>query len=218
MKLFLCALALLMALPAAAEELSGKPRVIDGDTIDIAGQRIRLLGIDAPERGQSCKWPEKTVPCGDIAADALTGTVAAQDVRCETRGKDRYGRWIAVCFAGEIDIGQNVVYMGWALAYRKYSTDYVATEEDAREARRGMWRGKFIAPWEWRRGKRLASDTPRADRPCGIKGNIGKGGARIYHLPGGAYYGRTKITKSKGERWFCSEDEARAAGWRRSKR
>ena len=140
--------------PAFAD-ITGKPRVIHGDTIEIAGQRIRLHGIDAPERGQTCDWPDKTIPFGDIAAYALTGTVVGQTVRCETRGKDRYGRWIATCFAGEVDIGQNVVYTGWALAYRKYSMDYVEAEDTARVAGRGLWRGKFVAPWDWRRGKRL---------------------------------------------------------------
>ena len=197
--------------PALAD-IIGKPRVIDGDTIEIAGQRIRLHGIDAPERGQTCKWPDKTIPCGDIAAYALTGTVADQTVRCETRGKGRYGRWIAVCFAGDVDIGENVVYTGWALAYRKYSMDYVAAEDIARVAGRGLWRGTFIAPWEWRRGKRLSSQAANDNRPCRIKGNFGKSGTRVYHVPGGAYYRKTRISKGKGERWFCSEDEARTAG------
>jgi endonuclease YncB( thermonuclease family) len=71
--------------PAFAD-ITGKPRVIDGDTIEVAGQRIRLHGIDAPERGQVCDWLYKAISCGDIAADALTGTVVGQTVRCETRG------------------------------------------------------------------------------------------------------------------------------------
>jgi endonuclease YncB( thermonuclease family) len=218
-KLRLIVLSALLAWGAPAfAEITGKPRVIDGDTIEVAGQRVRLHGIDAPERGQTCAWPDKVIPCGDIAADALTGTVAGQDVRCETQGKDRYERWIAKCFAGEVDIGENVVYTGWALAYRKYSMDYVTAEDIARKAGRGLWRGKFIAPWEWRRGKRLASRAANDNRPCRIKGNIGRGGTHIYHMPGGTYYSRTRINEGKGERWFCSENEARAAGWRKSKR
>ena len=81
--------------------------------------------------------------------------IAGEDtVTCETRGKDRYGRWLAVCFAGGFSINRNMVYTGWALAYRRYSTDYVDTEEGAREATRGLWRGEFMAPWEWRKQKR----------------------------------------------------------------
>jgi hypothetical protein len=105
----------------------------------------------------------------------------------------------------------------WALAYRRYSMDYVAAENTAREARRGIWKGKFIAPWDWRRGKRLAAtNTPPGT--CPIKGNISRRGERIYHMPGGQFYTHTKISPSKGERWFCTEAEAKTAGWRRSRR
>ncbi len=110
-----------------------------------------------------------------------------------------------------------MVSEGLALAYRKSSKDYVAAEDAAKTAGRGLWRGKFIAPWEWRRGKRLASKSANDNRPCRIKGNIGKSGVHIYHMPGGTYYSRTKISEGKGERWFCTEVEARA-GWRRSLR
>ena len=80
-----------------------------------------------------------------------------------------------------------------------------------------MWRGKFIAPWEWRRGKRLqAPASLDSAAGCLIKGNIAKSGEPIYHVPGGQYYERTKIDPSKGERWFCSEKDAKDAGWRRS--
>ena len=97
-----------------------------------------------------------------------------------------------------------MVYTGWALADRRYSTRYVATEDDAREAGRGLWRDKFVPPWEWRRGKRLqAATVPDSASGCLIKGNISKSGERIYHVPSGAFYNRTKITAGKGERWFC---------------
>mgnify|MGYP002526587757 CR=1 FL=1 len=81
----------------------------------------------------------------------------------------------------------------------------------------GLCRGSYVAPWEWRRGRRLASEAVDDNRPCPLKGNIGRKGPRIYHVPGGAYYDRTKINEGKGERWFCTEAKARAAGWRRSK-
>ena len=103
-------------------------------------------------------------------------------------------------------------------AYRKYSDDYTGQEMSAKVGRRGLWAGQFIPPWEWRRGKRLASETAANGNPpgCRIKGNIGSKGDRIYHMPGGRWYDRTVITASKGERWFCSEGEAKAAGWRRA--
>ena len=113
-----------------------------------------------------------------------------------------------------------MVLSGMALAYRKYSDDYTGQEASAKAARRGLWAGQFVPPWDWRRGKRLASETAANDNPkgCRIKGNIGSRGDRIYHMPGGRWYDRTVITASKGERWFCSEAgaEAEAAGWGRA--
>ena len=90
-----------------------------------------------------------------------------------------------------------------------------------------MWRGEFVAPWDWRRGDRLVARSAAPNKPpagddaagqCSIKGNISSRGERIYHVPGGAYYGRTKISREKGERYFCSQAEAEAAGWRASQR
>ena len=102
---------------------------------------------------------------------------------------------------------------------------YVPEEAAAKTARRGIWRGDVVAPREWRRDERLAVAQPAASRPaaqkergrCAIKGNISKSGKRIYHVPGGRFYGQTRINTSKGERWFCTEGAARAAGWRRSR-
>lgn len=133
---------------------------------------------------------------------------------------DRYGRIVATCFDNYgFDINRNMVYTGWALAYRKYSTRYVGVEEKAKAAARGLWRGAFVPPWKWRRGERLSS-TRSSDEPsgaCRIKGNISRSDEHIYHVPGGHSYARTRIDESKGERWFCSEAEARAAGWRRAR-
>ncbi len=110
-----------------------------------------------------------------------------------------------------------MVWEGLALAYRRYSLDYTGQEADARAARRGIWASEFVKPWDWRRGKRIAANDNAPDQ-CRIKGNISRSGERIYHVPGGQYYGRTKIDSSKGERWFCSEAEATAAGWRKALR
>ena len=118
------------------------------------------------------------------------------------------------------DLNAWMVTEGWAFAYRRYSLDYVDEESRAQAAKRGVWRGEVVAPWEWRKGVRLGgtqSTTRQESERCNIKGNIGKNGARIYHVPGGRYYAQTRINTSKGERWFCTEGEARAAGWRRSR-
>ena len=110
-----------------------------------------------------------------------------------------------------------MVSQGLALAYRRFSTDYVKDEAGAKRARVGVWRGDFVRPWDWRKGMRLSvTDSPPG--ACNIKGNIGRKSVRIYHVPGGQFYARTRIDPSQGERWFCTEAEARAAGWRRSRR
>ena len=104
----------------------------------------------------------------------------------------------------------------FVVTYRRYSTTYVPHEDGARVARAGMWQGSFVPPWDWRRGQRLEA-TASEPNDCPIKGNVSSKGERIYHVPGGRYYDRTRIDPSKGERWFCSEAEAQGAGWRRSR-
>lgn len=206
---------------------SGTVRVVDGDTIDIAGSRIRLHGIDAPESSQGCMKGSWRWNCGQEATAALRGLIARRPVSCATRGRDRYGRDIAVCTVSGADINAWMVRNGWALAYRRYSLDYVLHERWARDGRLGIWQGKFVKPWDWRRGKRIAGESGsepartvvgNRSGKCAIKGNINSKGTRIYHIPGGDYYDATRINTRKGERWFCTEAEARAAGWRRSRR
>ena len=212
--------AALAGTPGAA--LAGTATVIDGDTLDLHGQRIRLHGIDAPESGQSCQDADGAAyRCGQRAALALADRIGRRPVTCAPRDTDRYGRAIAVCMADGEDLNAWMVAQGHALAYRRYSSDYVDEEALARRDRRGLWAGAFVAPWDWRRGVRGPGDTGMADTApspdCPIKGNISRSGARIYHMPGQEHYARTRISAGKGERWFCSEAEARAAGWRRAR-
>ena len=222
---FVGALALAAGVAAPAAALSGPARVIDGDTIEVGKTRVRLHGVDAPESGQSCAASGARWACGRRAARALAGRLGGRAVICEERDRDRYGRVVAVCRQDGRDINAWLVAEGWALAYRRYSRAYVGEEQRAQAARKGIWRGEFVAPWDWRRGKRLRGSA-RTNRPsanatskrCNIKGNIGRGGERIYHVPGGRYYAQTRIDRSRGERWFCSEREARGAGWRRARR
>ena len=217
--------------PAHAETLSGQARVVDGDTFIISSQRIRLNGIDAPETKQSCTRDGRRWACGKAATRAMRKLIGSNQVRCEVSGRDRYDRVIAACYAGSRDLQQQLVRQGLALAYRKYSTRYVPDEDAARAEGIGVWSGKFTEPWRWRREKRgknrdRARSTDRGRSPstsaptagtCLIKGNISQSG-HIYHVPGAENYDRTRINESRGERWFCSEADARAAGWRRAGR
>ena len=214
-------------------DVAGRARVIDGDTIEVGSVRIRLFGLDAPESAQSCLEGSRHWPCGEQATRALVGRIDGESVACEERDRDRYGRVVAVCRYGGQDVNAWLVREGWAMAYRRYSSAYVGEEAAPKAAKRGLWRGAFVPPWDWRRGDRLKSasldsvkatrDAPRVaarDRGgCNIKGNIShNSGKRIYHMPGDRDYERTRISTSRGERYFCSEAEARAAGWRRAGR
>ena len=217
-----CAILAIVVPPGSVyPDVSGLASVIDGDTIEVGGERIRLHGIDAPESKQLCRAGGTNWPCGRQASRALADRIDGRPVVCEERDRDRYGRIVALCRADGHDLGAWLVFRGWALAYRRYSTDYVADEKAAKAAHRGLWRGEFDPPWDWRSRVRLTPlhrDGNRDDANCRIKGNISRAGERIYHLPAGQYYDRTRIDPARGERWFCTEAEAGAAGWRRSRR
>jgi endonuclease YncB( thermonuclease family) len=212
-----------LLVPQVAEaEMIGRATVVDGDTIEIHGERMRLHGIDAPESSQWCLDERGArYRCGQHAALALADRIGAGNVRCDLFDRDRYDRHIARCFQGRADLNRWMVLRGQAVAYRRYSTKYASVEARARGQRIGIWQGAFDLPWDWRRGSRTvtargaAAPAAPPSPDCAIKGNISRNG-RIYHVPGQTHYDRTTIRPEKGERWFCSEAEARAAGWRRA--
>ena len=153
-------LALLLALaaigPASTQEgLTGVASVIDGDTIEICGQRVRLYGIDSPESSQLCMRPTgERWRCGQQASFALANLIGRSIVSCQPRDRDRYGRIVAVCFKGISDLNRWMVANGWAVAYRRYSEHYVADEHIARRSRTNIWSGDFDMPWDWRAQRR----------------------------------------------------------------
>lgn len=135
----------------AFDEIIGVPSVIDADTLEIHGTHIRLHGVDAPETRQLCKLDGKPYRCGQKAALALDQLISSSSLHCKGDKTDRYKRLIAVCYLKDQDINAWLVENGWALAYRKYSTDYVAQEASAETNHRGIWRGEFEAPWDFRK-------------------------------------------------------------------
>lgn len=135
----------------AAPVLEGVAHVIDGDTLELAGERVRLWGIDAPERSQTCRLAAQTWCCGRSAADALDRLLEGREVQCEPRSRDRYGRVVAVCTVDGSDVAATMVREGWALNYERYSEGaYRGAQQEARGKRAGLWQGQFIPPWQWR--------------------------------------------------------------------
>lgn len=200
--------AAILAAIALAAPSGAQTRVVDGDTLELDGTVYRLNGIDAPEHGQRCgDWN-----CGSDATDALVEIVKGREVTCDPISEDGYGRVIATCYAGSTDLGRELVDKGLAWAFRRYSTEYIDEETRAKSRAIGIWSDDFLPPWDYREAQwnRAIQEAPQG---CPIKGNISRNG-RIYHAPWSPWYEKTRINTSKGERWFCSEAEAIAAGWR----
>ena len=222
---------------SATDTIVGRASVIDGDTIEIHGERIRFNGIDAPESAQLCHdGGGKNYRCGAEASNALaTWLAASSPTSCKFVERDQYGRFVGNCSRADgASVQRWLVRNGYAMNWPRYSNGaYSKEQSDAKAEKLGIWQGQFQPPWEWRAAQRQQNDTSsivpsmssgssaaatsEQSGACNIKGNISNKGERIYHVPGQKWYSRTKITTSKGERWFCSEQEARAAGWRRSR-
>jgi hypothetical protein len=177
---------------------------------------VRLEGIDAPEIAQTCQTASgASWDCGVVAAKMLRGLAEHKDLACDRTGTDRYHRVLATCFGDDgIDIDEEMVRAGLAWAYVKYSVAYVGVEAEARRAKIGVWQGPAEAPWDFRRDEWQVADAA-APKGCAIKGNVSSHG-RIYHMPRDPWYETVSMDLAKGKRWFCSEADAIAAGWRRS--
>ncbi len=193
--------------------LTGSGIIVDGDTLVVNEQTIRLHGIDAPEVGQTCERVDgRRWDCGKTAMESLAELAEGRTVTCSGDELDDYDRLIAVCRSGDQDINALMVQEGHAWAFRRYSSDYAEQEAQAHKARRGIWQGKATPAWDYRVQKWQVA-AQQAPDGCPIKGNISRNG-RIYHPPWSPWYSRTKVSVEKGERWFCSEREALDAGWR----
>ena len=130
---------------------TGAFTAIDGDSLRKGENQFRLHAIDAPELYQSCgDGTGRSYPCGRDAQNALRKLVGGKTLDCRIIETDRYGRSIASCSADHIDINAEMVRLGWAIAYRRHGLDYISEEAEARRARRGIWRGTFEIPEDWR--------------------------------------------------------------------
>ncbi|MFP7571549.1 thermonuclease family protein [Marivita sp. S2033] len=242
----LCITAALCLATTAIAAPEGRVHVIDGDTMDIGGTRVRLHAIDAPELDQMCDDDTgATWACGDWVKRETRALFEGKSAICKSRDTDRYGRTVATCRIDGIDMGATLVTSGLAFAYRRYGMEYDLAEKGAAIAARGLHATNVMSPSAFRaarqvpghsvqvRGEtgaktvRVPDKTASAKRgwlpnalnsACTIKGNISSKGVRIYHVPGQDYYDATRISATKGEKWFCSEAEARAAGWRKARK
>ena len=216
----------------AAEHLTGSARVVDGDTVVIGSTSVRLNGIDAPETDQVCvDAAHATWTCGIAARDALSVKQQAS-WDCAITGHDRYGRSLATCRVEAARMSAS----GWprtAGRCRSFAipTPTIATKLGPRRAEGSLGR-RLLAPWDWRaRNSKtsfsgatsvpidaqriLLSPASAAEAPspeCIIKGNVNRSGECIYHVPGGAFYSKVKMKPGEGDRWFCTAEEAEAAG------
>ena len=146
-----------------AQEIIGIPRIVDGDTIYINEYKIRLEGIDAPEMRQQCKKERlkissiigftfyKNYSCGEVSKENLELKIDRSKIKCISSTKDRYKRYLAKCFKDKINLNRWMVRNGYAVAYRRYSKEYIPDEDFAKEKKLGLWQGKFLKPEKWRK-------------------------------------------------------------------
>jgi len=210
---------------AQLSELVKVTRVVDGDTIDveIAGkiERVRYIGIDTPETVD----PRKPVQCFGVEASKKNKElVEGKTVRLEKdiTDRDKYKRLLRYIWLGDTLINQTLVEQGFAKSYSyppdiKYQDKFVAAEKKAREDKLGLWTACTSATTPATAVTPSATTQASTANPsCTIKGNISASGEKIYHLQGCGSYSKTTIDESRSERWFCSEQEAQSAGWRRA--
>ena len=149
--------------PVQGKEIIGIPKIIDGDTIHIGQNKIRLEGIDSPEIQQKCNKEylqvsfiinfslKKNYPCGVDSKKALSSKIDKSEIKCSILSKDKYKRYLATCFKGSLNLNKWMVKNGQAVAYTRYSKKYVNDEKHAKDNKLGIWKGTFLKPEKWRK-------------------------------------------------------------------
>ncbi len=209
-------------LSSKARGSSPTPRVIDGDTLEVDGATIQLYGIDAPELGQLCENDDTRSPCGVEAALALRKlvTVGDQELQCSPWGggppkRTADGALIEVCQVGDEDLAEVMLQNGYGVATPDSFPGDAEAEKSAKDAHLGIWHSQFELPWVWRAAEADPGGKDAQDRGCNVKGARSADGRRIYYVPTDPEYEQVVIDPSRGERIFCSDEEARLAGWTR---
>jgi endonuclease YncB( thermonuclease family) len=190
-------------------------RVFDGDTLQLGNDVYNLVGIDAPEIGQVCDANGNIQRCGLTAAYHLRKmlNLGKSSLRCQ-RLAVTGPTMVASCAIGERDVSLDMIQSGYAVAKPDAPPNYVMAQAKAKEAGIGIWGSRFVVPAEWREGRRLDIETKPGHQSCVIKGIVEEG-RRFYFGPLDDVYDTIDVAASPEGRTFCSEDEARLAGWRR---
>lgn len=195
--------------------LEGRAQAVTGDTLRLNGVSYRLAGIEAPERTQACMRPGKRRwRCGEAAQNALERMVRGRTTTCTAAsGSDAAGRALVSCTTDGRDVAADLVRDGHVFALASLFGGYGSLENEARQKKSGIWNGEAERPSDnrtkqWDAAKKASPDG------CPIKGIVTSAGGKVYLMPGARDYRRTNLRANKGERWFCSEAEATAAGWK----
>jgi len=198
----------------AADNLIKDFSVVDGDTLQIGNHVYNLYGIDAPELGQLCLQDGRWNRCGITAAFELKKLLEFdKPLRCEPAAADK--RQI-VCHAASVNVALVLLKAGYAVAATGSDVAYRQAEKSAREGNLGLWHMSFVSPWDWRHGRRLpGADEASEAMGCPVRGIVDDKGRKIYYVPTDNNYKKITVDDSKGGRLFCSDGEARQAGWRR---
>ncbi len=196
------------------EVVKGQAKSLTGDSMLIGENRIVLAGIESPELRQSCRTKRgRRWQCGRSALTALRRITGYETVECTVTGTDDAGRKIADCMIGEKNLAAELVKGGHVFAEAGLFSGYGEEEDEAREAARGIWQGEAQPPEEFR-AERWESAKLRAPSGCPIKGkDRARSRDKVYILPWSSSYENYRISQRRGDRWFCSEDEALAEGW-----
>jgi endonuclease YncB( thermonuclease family) len=220
--LLMATLAMLLAahrvMLASHDPAAQQATVIDGDTLQVGDQIVQLYGIDAPELGQLCDEEGGLRHCGIDAALALRKllALARPALHCSPwqDGGDPAeapGATIEVCEVGNQDVSLVMLHNGYSVALPGSFPDYAEAQQQAREGGLGLWHSRFALPWAWRKGER----SPVAQTDCNVKAATGDAGGPAYYVPTDPGYDRIAVDPARGDAWFCSDEEARLAGWRR---
>jgi endonuclease YncB( thermonuclease family) len=206
-----------LPLIGSAKPVQGRAYAMAGDMLRIGGTTVRLTGIEAPEPDQRCtRAGNRPWRCGAAAESALARLVNGRTASCTLSGKDEAGRAYGQCTVASKDVSAELVRQGHVFADGTIFVRYGTEEREARAAKAGLWSGEAERPAAYR-AKLWDEAKRRAPEGCPIKGQV-TGSARVYVLPWSPDYERTRVQKARGERWFCSEQEAVAAGFKAAQR